>query len=593
MPALCELLARVSRLAEDVPEILELDLNPVVVLPPARVVTSLMSESAWVRRRQGRAGQVRRRRQVMSLKPVPSVVVMYQQVGNMRAQSAAVVHPGLTTSEAFRRSNEFGPNALPSAPGIPAWRRFARQFASPLIYLLIVALAFDLGLWLYEREGSWPVEASAIALILLLNAGLGLYQEGRSEAALARVRSLAGTRCWVLRDSTLVSLPTDALVPGDLVHLEAGDRIPADGILVDAHAVMIDESNLTGESVPVDKGDQSEASSGTLLVRGRTALLVTRTGRSSALGHLARMLSNINVRATPLERRVQHLATQIARGVLLIAAVLAIAGIAAEGWERAPETIIFLVALAVAAVPEGLPAVMTVALAIGVERMARRQAVVRRLSAVEALGSVTVIATDKTGTLTENRMEVRSLDVPDQARALRAIVLANDGDLATGAGDPLDLGLLRHASANGLDIARERATHPVTSRRPFDGAWKFMRVTVAAANGTVSYFKGAPEAIFRRCTLSEEDRDSWQQKLTAYGREGFRVLALATGEGNGEVDLTFLGLVLFWVFSARGSDGGRASRSGCGHSRCHAHGRSPFHGIGSRASCRHSRGSST
>ena len=461
-------------------------------------------------------------------------------------QAAAHRNSGLTTAEALRRAIEFGPNALPGAPAIPAWRRFIRQFASPLIYLLLVALAFDLGLWLYEGGDGWPVEATAIALILLLNAGLGLYQEGRSEAALAHVQSLAGTRSWVLRDGLLVSLPTDALVPGDLVRLEAGDRIPADGVLVGPRAVMIDESNLTGESVPVDKGSEDEASSGTLLVRGRADLRITRTGRSSALGRLAGMLTSIDARATPLERRVQRLATHIARGVLILAAVLATAGIAAEGWARAPETIIFVVALAVAAVPEGLPAVMTVALAIGVERMARRKGVVRRLSAVEALGSVTVIATDKTGTLTENRMEVRSLDVPDQSRALRAIVLANDGDLATGVGDPLDLGLLRHAAASGVDIARERTTHPAISVRPFDSVWKFMRVTVTAPHGPVSYFKGAPEALFRRCTLSDQDRDSWQQKLHAYGRDGFRVLALATGEGDHEVDLTLLGLVLFW-----------------------------------------------
>jgi Ca2+-transporting ATPase len=243
------------------------------------------------------------------------------------------------------------------------------------------------------------------------------------------------------------------VVPGDWVRLEAGDRVPADGTLQDPHGALFDEAILTGESVPIDKGSGDEAFSGTLLVRGKTFLEVTRTGAYSAMGPLATMLGDIQLGKTPLERRVDALGHQVARWVLALVAVLGVVGIIAEGLGRAPEMVIFAVALAVAAVPEGLPAVLTVALALGVERMARRRAVVRRLSAVEALGSVTVIATDKTGTLTESRMDVRSLDAPDLSSALTAIVLANDADPATGAGDPLDLGLLRYAAAHGVDIA--------------------------------------------------------------------------------------------------------------------------------------------
>ena len=453
---------------------------------------------------------------------------------------------GLSTAEAAGRLAHVGPNALPERPPDPLWRRFLRQFESPLIYILLFALVFDLGFWFYEGAHAWPIEASAIALILLLNAALGLYQEQRSEAALARLKALAGARAWVLRDGHLVRLPIQALVPGDWVRLEAGDRVPADGTLIDAHGVLLDESILTGESMPLDKGHRDEAFSGTVVVRGKTYLETTRTGASSAMGRLAAMLGDIQAAKTPLERRVDQLGRQIARWVLALAAVLGLLGIVAEGPGRATEMIIFAVALAVAAVPEGLPAVLTVALALGVERMARHRAVVRRLSAVEALGSVTVVATDKTGTLTENRMDVRSLDVSDLSRALTAVVLANDADLSTGAGDPLDLGLLRYAAAHGVDIVRLRERHPPVAERPFDSAWKFARVSVREDSRLVSYLKGAPEVLFSRCILSSEDRESWTEKADAYAHEGFRVLAVAWGEDEGEERLTLLGLALFW-----------------------------------------------
>ena len=453
---------------------------------------------------------------------------------------------GLSTAEAKERLARVGRNALPEQPREPQWKRFARQFNSPLIFILLFALTFDWGLWLYEGAHGLPIEAIAIALILLFNAGLGLYQETRSEAALERLKALAGAHAWVLRDGAFVHLPTEELVPGDRVRLEAGDRVPADGVLRDPHGAMVDESILTGESVPIDKGGEDEAFSGTLLVRGNSLLEVTRTGGASAMGRLATMLGSIELSKTPLERRVDILGRRIARWVLTLAVTLGVLGVMAEGIGRAPQMIIFAVALAVAAVPEGLPAVLTVALALGVERMARHRAVVRRLSAVEALGSVTVIATDKTGTLTENRMDVRSLDVADLPRALIAIVLANDADLATGAGDPLDLGLLRYAAAHGLDVAAVRERQPTLSQRPFDSAWKFTRVTVDDESRPVSYVKGAPEVVLDRCDMPAENRESWNEKAHAYAAEGFRVVAIAMAPGQSEEHLSLLGLALFW-----------------------------------------------
>jgi Ca2+-transporting ATPase len=200
---------------------------------------------------------------------------------------------GLSAAEATARLAQLGANALPERRPDPIWLRFVRQFNSPLIFILLFALAFDTGLWVYEGAHGWPIEASAIALILLFNAALGLYQEQRSEAALTRLKALAAAHAWVLRDGELVRLSTHLLVPGDWVRLEAGDRVPADGTLHDAHGALFDESILTGESVPVDKGADDEAFSGTLLVRGKTFLEVTRTGSSSAMGRLATMLGDI------------------------------------------------------------------------------------------------------------------------------------------------------------------------------------------------------------------------------------------------------------------------------------------------------------
>lgn len=454
---------------------------------------------------------------------------------------------GLTSAVAADRRREHGPNALPAATPPSLWRRLLRQFASPLIYLLLFALAFDVVIWVVEGADGWPVESVAIALILLLNAGLGLYQEQRSEAALARLAALAGTRAWVLRDGQYVRLETTEIVPGDVVRLEAGDRVPADGCLEGSQAAMLDESMLTGESVPVDKTDGEEVYSGTLLVRGTTRIDVTRTGSASAMGRLAHMLGGIHAAPTPLERRVDELGRRIAWAVIVLALTLGVAGVVAEGWSRAPHMVVFAVALAVAAVPEGLPAVLTVALSLGVERMARRRAVVRRLAAVEALGSVDVIATDKTGTLTENRMDVHGLDADVPAEARLGLVLVNDADLETGAGDPLDLGLLRDAEAEGLDIAAIRRDHPVHSTRPFDAAWKFARVTVETPDrGLVTWLKGAPEVVLRRCALADAGRAAWHEVADARAREGYRVLAVASGPGTAEDGLTLRGLVRFW-----------------------------------------------
>ncbi len=451
---------------------------------------------------------------------------------------------GLSSDEAVRRLATHGPNELPAAARTPWWIRVGRQLQSPIIYILLFALGFDILIWIIEGVEGWPIESIAILVILILNTGMGVWQEYRAEDALARLKALAAPRVWVRRDGDLVQIPAARLVPGDLVRVEAGDRIPADGVVGAEQGLLVDESMLTGESVPVDRDVGDKAFAGTISLRGHAWLTVTRTGSASAMGKIAGMLASVEADATPLERRLTHFGHRIAQWVAALAVVLMVVGVRIEGIDRIDEVLLFAVAVAVAAVPEGLPAVLTLTLALGTERMASRQAVVRRLSSVEALGSVTVIATDKTGTLTENAMTVRSFDSPDPDRALLAVVLAADTEPEGGTGDPIELGLYRHAAEQGLDPAETRSGYRRISERPFDSEWKFMRVTVQDEAGEVcSYLKGAPEVLLDRSRLSPEERATWAERIETSAASGNRMLGLAWASGETETDVHWLGAV--------------------------------------------------
>ncbi|MEL7209179.1 MAG: HAD-IC family P-type ATPase, partial [Actinomycetota bacterium] len=258
------------------------------------------------------------------------------------------------------------------------------------------------------------------------------------------------------------------------------------------------------------------------------------------------MLDAVDVERTPLERRLEHFGHRIARWIAALAVVLTVAGVGVEGIDRFDEALLFAVAVAVAAVPEGLPAVLTLTLALGTERMSDRQAVVRRLSAVEALGSVTTIATDKTGTLTENTMTVSRVDTPDRDRALRAMVLAADAEPGAGTGDPLELGLYRYAQGEGVDPVATRTEHPRRSVRPFDSASRFMRVSVVEDGRTVAYLKGAAEVLLARSRLGVDERRDWEQRVESAAADGFRVLGLAWSPDDDEDDIEWLGAVCLW-----------------------------------------------
>ncbi len=452
---------------------------------------------------------------------------------------------GLDSDEARRRLREQGPNALPEPRPRPLWWRLLRQLRSALIYVLLAALLVDVVAWWIEGATGLPFEAIAISAILLLNAVLGVWQEYRAENTLARLRELEAPQAHVLRNGRLVRVPSRELVPGDVLHIAAGDRVPADARIVAGHGLMVDASVLTGESIPVERNPGEEVLAGTLVVRGNGYLEVTRTGPTSAMGHIAGMLGEMRSEPTPLERRLQVFGAQIARWVLVLSVVLVAGNVAVSGIDHLEDAFLWAVALAVAAIPEGLPAVLTLTLALGVERMSRRKAVVRKLAAVEALGSVTVIATDKTGTITENRMLVRGLEGSDAAQLLRATVLANEADPGAG-DDPLEASLFEHAREEGLDPVELRRACPCRSRRAFDSRARFMRVTVEEAGGERSYLKGAPEVLLERCRLPEAERERWLRRAEHHASEGLRVLAFASASGRSEHNLSWLGLVLLW-----------------------------------------------
>lgn len=453
---------------------------------------------------------------------------------------------GLASDEAKALLKKHGPNSVAEKPGPSLLARFIQQFQSPLIYILLFALIVDAFIWFLEGAVGVPFESVAIAVILILNAGLGMYQEGKSEAALSRLKAMAAPLAWAIRDGHLVHIPAAELVPGDVVRLEAGDRVPADGNLVSDGTVSLDESILTGESVPVECSEGDEIQSGTLLVRGTAFFRVSRTGKESATGRLAVMIGEIEAGKTPLEERLDGFARQIAKIVLLLAVLIVAGGLMIEGTARLGHVLIFAVALAVAAIPEGLPAVLTLTLALGVERMAKRKAVVRRLSAVEALGSVTVIASDKTGTLTENKMVVKGIDAADAESVLQAMTLANDAEPGGEIGDPLELALLAYAADQGIDADELRARFPRTSSIPFDSSYKFMQVSVPEGGRTVNFLKGAPEVLLAKSSLSAADKADWQARTERFAAEGFRVLAFGRGSDESDGAIEFLGVAKLW-----------------------------------------------
>ena len=482
---------------------------------------------------------------------------------------------GLTAAAAAERLAADGPNALEAAHHRSAWRILLAQFADLMVLVLVGAavIAMVVG----DRQ-----DAIAIVAILLLNAALGFLQEYRAERAVAALTELAAPQARVRRDGETHAIAADALVVGDVVRLATGDLVPADLRLLATVQLRVGESTLTGESAAVEKqveavaeeavlGDRTTmAYKGTMVAHGRGTGVVVATGMRSELGRIATLLRETTETRTPLQKRLARFTKWLALAVLAICVVIFVLGLL----RGVAPGLMFLTAmsLAVAAIPEALPAVVTVALAMGARRAAAQQALIRRLPAVETLGSVTYICTDKTGTLTENRMQVAAVrttiaadaDPPPEAfpRALlQALALSHDaerGPDGTVTGDPTEVALYEAALARGLDRRTAESTMPRVAELPFSSARERMTTLHAIDGRVVVFTKGAPERVIDACARGPASdgpfaREAWHAMSERLAGQGMRVLAYATRElpmtavhadaATVEQDLTFLGLV--------------------------------------------------
>ncbi|RYP82691.1 cation-transporting P-type ATPase [Nocardioides guangzhouensis] len=482
---------------------------------------------------------------------------------------------GLTTEEAARRLASYGPNRPPPAPRRTLAASIGTQLRDPMILLLLgagtlTALLHDLP------------DTVIIAAVVVFNTVTGVVQEVRADRAVAALRDLAPAHTHAWRDGAVVEVAAADVVPGDRLSLAAGDVVPADGEVLEARQLQLDESMMTGEAVPVDRGPGEDLDGGTLVTRGRADVLVTRTGAASGLGRLAALIAASPSPPTPLQRRLSQLSRILVGVVGALTAVVVVIGLA-QGRGIA-EMAVVGVSLAVAAVPESLPAVVAVALALGAHRMARRNAVVRRLPAVETLGSVTVIASDKTGTLTEGRMVAERLwtpageyvvsghgydasrggitalgadgagpaDDPGLPRLLRDGVLCNDallrgdGPGTTVIGDPLEGALLVVAGKGGLPADGTRDAWPRVSEVPFDHETRRMTTVHRPrddAGARLTVCKGAPEAVLGLLggSASAARAATAAERLAA---EGYRVLAVAdTRDPDGAEVWSLAGLI--------------------------------------------------
>ena len=536
-----------------------------------------------------------------------------------RALGSDLSH-GLGQPEANARLAQYGPNQLAAAPPTPRWKKFLAQFGNVLVLLLLIATAISAVLWWYERDAALPYEAIAISVVVLLNAVLGYVQQERAESAVAALRQMAAAHAHVIRDGNATSVPASEVVPGDVIVVEEGDTAPADARVIQSTALRMSEAALTGESLPVSKdsapiaadvslGDRTNMIySGTSVAYGRARALVVATGMQTEMGRIAGLLATVPAEATPLQKELDRVGKVLGLIVIVIAVMMIATIVAVEhirGISAFLDVLILGVALAVAAVPEGLPTIVTAVLSLGVLRMARRNAIVRHLSAVETLGSASVIASDKTGTLTRNEMTVREVVTASGGATFSGTgytpigdVTLHNGDPVTGAlrteleralavadrannaslrqrdsqwivqGDPTEAALIVAARKAGLDADRLTRRFARVGEVPFSAERKLMstlHTDADTAERLLLFTKGAPDVLLTRCShelvgaeprpLSANRRGEILDANDALAGRALRTLGVAyrestggtlTADGDGEDlerDLVFAGLI--------------------------------------------------
>ena len=517
-------------------------------------------------------------------------------VADVVAALSSDVVRGLDVVEARARLDRNGPNALAAERPVPAWRRFLSQFHDVLVLLLLGAAAISAGLWAYERDAGLPYEALAILAVVLLNAAMGFIQESRAQAAVAALHAMAAADAAVIRGGQRVSIPAAEIVVGDVILVEEGDTIPADARVIESASLQTAEAALTGESLPVTKdpavitadaspGDQDNmVFSGTAAIYGHGKAIVTAAGMGTEMGRIAGLLKDTVSEATPLQHELDRTgkmlgAVVIAIAVVMIGTIMLVEDV--RGLSATFDVLILGVALAVAAVPEGLPAVVTAVLSIGVQRMARKNAIVRHLAAVETLGSASVIASDKTGTLTKNEMTVRVVVTASGRVTFAGTGYAPDGAVTRDGGGVIDGALqseLEHALAvadrannaaveerggrwvvqgdpteGALIVAARKAGHqsgelydhlPRVGEVPFSSERKLMstvhRDSDRGDRGIV-FTKGAPDVVLARCSrelVGQERRPLTRQR---------RAEILETNEALASDALRTLGVAARWL----------------------------------------------
>jgi len=472
----------------------------------------------------------------------------------LREQSSMAT--GLSSEEAEKRIEQFGANELRQRSRTPLWKLFLDAWKDPMILILAIVVLVQMLLGEF-------LEAAVIFAVLVVNSLISVIQTRKAESSLEALREIAAPVAKVMRDGEIVTVPARELVPGDVVVLEAGDFVPADGRIVEVSSLKVDEGILTGESEPVLKTDEAlkgELSlgdrinmvySGTVAVHGRGAFLVTATGLSAEIGKIAALLEAAEERQTPLQRRLEHFSKRLGIWILALCALIFLVQTyrTVQSGEDLQAGILsalmFAIAVAVAAIPEALSSIVTIVLAVGTKKMANRSAIIRKLPAVEALGSTGVICTDKTGTLTQNKMTVREIWGADNLLLYGA--LCTDVRLTEHgiAGDPTETAIVKAALASGIDLSHARERYPRIGEAPFDSGRKRMSTLHRGPEGAMLIVKGAPDVLLDLCDLTEEERLEIRAKNSALASHALRVVAVAykAGDDSTESGLTFLGLI--------------------------------------------------